>query len=50
MDKKKERNGKVFISGWVDKEAEKKFREKAKKNSHTITAALQIALYEYISR
>lgn len=47
---KKERNGKVYIAGWVDKDIEKKARTRAKEDKRTFTAYLEIALFDYNER
>ena len=47
---KKERNGKVYIAGWVDKKIEQKARIRAKEDKRTFTAYLEIALFDYNER
>jgi hypothetical protein len=48
--KKSERNGKVYLGAWIDKDLDKKAREKAKGEKRSFGAQLEVLLYEYISR
>jgi hypothetical protein len=48
--KKAERNGKVYVGAWIDKEVEKSAQTKAKKDKRTFSAYLELALYDYNSR
>lgn len=48
--KKAERNGKVYVGAWIDKEIEKQAQVKSKKDKRTFSAYLELALYDYNSR
>lgn len=48
--KKTERNGKVYIGAWIDKEIEKASQSKAKKDKRTLASYIELALYDYNSR